>query len=300
MACHLFEDVFQDQFIPLDTRKRVGNYTIGKTLGKGSFSTVREGKHLQNEQLVAIKIIQKSSILQQEKVRKRFCSEIKVQKGLNHPNIVRCLEWMETERNFYLVLELVQGETMREYLKKRNRIDEEEAKIILIQICSAVNYMHNKGILHRDLKLDNMVLENDGKVKITDFGLSTNLDGLENRLQFCGSPSFIAPEVLCKRSYTTASDIWSLGVNLFYLLTGNLPFTMESKNNFTSLYFSILQGCEIPQTLSNDCQDLLRRMLMKEESQRISMAEILTHSWLMSESTDDRDNDESVLALQRQ
>ncbi|XP_071137884.1 uncharacterized protein [Mytilus edulis] len=283
MAGSMFEDVFQDQFIPLDIRKQVGNYKIGKTLGKGSFSTVREGKHLQNEQTVAIKIIPKSSILQQEKIKKRFCSEIKVQKGLDHPNIVRCLEWMETGRNFYLVLELVEGENMKDYLKRKKQIDETEGKSIMRQICSAVHYMHNKGVLHRDLKLDNMVLEKDGKVKIADFGLSTSLEGIENKLHFCGSPSFIAPEVLSKRNYTTASDIWSLGVNLFYLLIGTLPFTMESKNNFVSLYFSILQGCEIPSTISEECRDLLTKMLTVDEDRRIAMHDILEHKWLTPE-----------------
>lgn len=280
MACQLFETVFDDRFIPLDTRKRVGNYSIGRTIGKGAFSTVREGRHLLKHELVAIKVIPKSSILKQEKVKKRFCREIQVQKDLNHPNIVRCLEWMETERNFYLVLELVEGENMKDYLKRRNQVDEDEARTLMTQICSAVDYMHNKGILHRDLKLDNMVLNKGGTVKITDFGLSTCLNEDENKYNFCGSPSFIAPEILSNRKYTTASDIWSIGVNLYYLLTGALPFKMDSKHHFTSLYFNILQGCQIPQSLSNECQLLLRSMLTLDENKRISMAEILTHSWM--------------------
>lgn len=278
MDVKTLDDLFTDCFIPLDKKKRVGNYSIGKVIGKGAFSTVRLGTNITNNETVAVKIIQKKSLFQKEKAKQWFCREANALRQLRHNNIVKLLEWMETERNLYLVLELVEGESMKKYLKRILIIPEYEAQHYMKQLTEALEHMHNQGIVHRDLKLENFVLNKEGSVLIVDFGMSSEVE-CGDRLLLCGTPLYSAPEILCKEQHSPASDVWSIGVCLYQMVTGSLPYQADSMKYF-ELYSNILKGLNIPDEVSTDCQDLITRMLTVEKDDRISTNSILIHPWM--------------------
>ncbi|XP_048766080.2 uncharacterized protein LOC125673513 [Ostrea edulis] len=281
MSLDLFETVFKETFVLSDRRKKVGNYTLGRVLGKGAFATVRLGTHLLSGESAAVKVVPKKSILQRDKALRRFSRELYALKRLDHTNIVRMREWMETDRNFYLVLSYINGDTLRQYLREVTRLSENETRRYFLQMTSAINYMHAQNILHRDIKLDNMVLQGGVKVVIVDFGLSIDVAYLDNP-KMCGSPAYVAPEILIRQTFTISADIWSLGICLCYLVTGSHPFHMNSVSNdhHSNLYFKILQGSILPSFLSEECRDLIKRMLSVDPVNRITTEEILAHTWL--------------------
>lgn len=279
MSLDLFETVFKETFVLNDKRKRVGNYSLGRVIGRGAFGTVRLGTHLLSGENAAVKVVPKKSILQKDKARRRFARELHALKQMDHPNIVCLKEWMETERNFYLVLTYINGDTLKHYLNDVKRLSENEARRYINQMTSALNYMHSQNFLHRDIKLENTVLQSGGKVFIVDFGLSVDVSFLENP-NMCGSPTYMAPEILLKHGITLSADIWSLGICLCYLVTGCHPYHMSFKDNYATLYFKILQGSTLPSFLSEECRDLIQRMLSLDPYNRISTEEILAHAWL--------------------
>nr|XP_022294500.1 CBL-interacting protein kinase 31-like [Crassostrea virginica] len=278
MSLDLFETVFKETFVLADKKKRVGSYNLGRVIGRGAFGTVRLGTHLLSGEQAAVKVVPKKSILQKEKVRRRFWRELQALKRMDHPSIVCLKEWMETERNFYLVLTYINGETLRQYLNNVKRLSENEARRYVNQMTSAIHYMHKQNIMHRDIKLENAVLQSGGRVFIVDFGLSVDVSNLENP-KLCGSPTYMAPEILIKQNVTVAADIWSLGICVCYLVTGSHPYQMSFRDNYSALYFKILQGSTLPSFLSEECKDLIRRMLSVDPVNRIPAEEILTHAW---------------------
>lgn len=148
------------------------------------------------------------------------------------------------------------------------------------QLVQAVDHMHQGDIIHRDIKIENFLLDADCNLKISDFGLSNVLgpDGLLHTQ--CGSPAYAAPEIFCHSSYGPAVDIWSIGVNMYAMLTGELPFVVEPPNNMSKLHAKILKGFKMPEKLSKDCQHLLTRLLTSDERQRITLKDVMTHSWM--------------------
>lgn len=270
--------------------KKVGNYLISHDLGSGSFATVKEALHVVTGERVAIKVIDKETAKTDAYVSRNMRREGRILQLIRHSNIVQLLEVMETENCYYLVLELCQGGDLMTHLVKRRRLTEAETRRFLRQIVQAVGYMHSLGILHRDLKIENLLLTQDQNVKIIDFGLSNLVRSLpdENgsivtelcRTQ-CGSPAYAAPEVLAKKPYGTAVDIWSIGVNMFAMLTGNLPFTVKPYS-IKALYQKMVNQelNPLPKTLSVGCRDLLMRLLNPEPETRIKLKDVMSHPWL--------------------
>ncbi|KAK3098791.1 hypothetical protein FSP39_023156 [Pinctada imbricata] len=281
-SLELYESIFNEKFEPSDKQKKVGNYRLVEVIGKGAFGTVWKGKHVLTRNEVAIKVVPKKSILQRDRAKRRFLSETQALKRLEHNNIVKLLTWMETDKNFYLVMEFICGESLKRYLRKRGRISEYECKTYIGQITQALKYMHDQDIVHRDIKLDNIVLEKGkDRVKIIDLGLSVNLSKVDNS-RLCGSLHYMAPEVLDRQAFSTAVDVWSLGVCLYHLVTGSHPFHHTSIRNMSNMYFHILRGFTLPNSLTEECRDLLHNMLDMNPEDRISTENILIHAWLRS------------------
>ncbi|XP_045195540.2 uncharacterized protein LOC123551011 [Mercenaria mercenaria] len=274
-----FDDLFRQKFIPLDSRKKVGNYVIGKIIGEGTFSKVREARHVTNSEKRAVKVLPKKTILKRPDVRRRFMREVKSLRKITHRNIVHIHEVMETAGNYYIVMDLLKGDNFKEYLNKRKRLVEDEAKHFMYQVVDAVHYMHSRGIVHRDMKPENIILNGD-LIKIVDFGLCACIKEGDIMTTQCGSPAYAAPEIFSKEPYTKLVDVWSIGVILFLAVTGCMPFNIAGKSS-TQVYTMFLKGFEIPNTLqlSEACETLISQMLTVNPDYRILTSDILLHPW---------------------
>ncbi|CAF0750970.1 unnamed protein product [Adineta ricciae] len=266
-----------------EKRKKVGNYVILRTIGEGSFAKVRLGVHLITEMKVAVKVINKREVFKRNYLRANLRREASMMQRMCHKNIVQLHEVMETENSYYIVMDLVQGNEFVKYLTKKRQLDENETRKYIRQIVSAVDHMHRARVIHRDIKLQNFMLDQNNDIVIIDFGLSNCLDEKGFLMTQCGSPAYAAPEIFAHQEYGPAVDVWSIGVNMYAMLLGKLPFKVEHRSrNLAKLHACILKGCEIPNTLSRDCQDLLTRLLEPSPTKRITMAEILRHPFLVN------------------
>ncbi|KAL6111039.1 mark1 [Pungitius sinensis] len=260
-----------------DEPPHVGNYRLLKTIGKGNFAKVKLAKHTLTGREVAIKIIDKTQ-LNPTSLQKLF-REVSVMKILNHPNIVKLFEVIETEKTLYLVMEYASGGEVFDYLVAHGRMKEKEARAKFRQIVSAVEYCHQKRIVHRDLKAENLLLDADMNIKIADFGFSNEFT-LGSKLDtFCGSPPYAAPELFQGKKYDGPEvDVWSLGVILYTLVSGSLPFDGQ---NLKELRERVLRGkYRIPFYMSTDCENLLKKLLVLNPGKRGSLQQIMKDRWM--------------------
>ncbi|KAL6118734.1 mark2 [Pungitius sinensis] len=265
-----------------DDQPHIGNYRLLKTIGKGNFAKVKLARHVLTGKEVAVKIIDKTQ-LNSSSLQKLF-REVRIMKMLNHPNIVKLFEVIETEKTLYLVMEYASGGEVFDYLVAHGRMKEKEARAKFRQIVSAVQYCHQKCIVHRDLKAENLLLDADMNIKIADFGFSNEFT-LGNKLDtFCGSPPYAAPELFQGKKYDGPEvDVWSLGVILYTLVSGSLPFDGQ---NLKELRERVLRGkYRIPFYMSTDCENLLKKFLILNPSKRgsleaCSQQQIMRDRWM--------------------
>uniref|UniRef100_A0A6J0T0Q4 non-specific serine/threonine protein kinase n=2 Tax=Pogona vitticeps TaxID=103695 RepID=A0A6J0T0Q4_9SAUR len=255
----------------------IGNYRLLKTIGKGNFAKVKLARHVLTGREVAVKIIDKTQ-LNPTSLQKLF-REVRIMKILNHPNIVKLFEVIETEKTLYLVMEYASGGEVFDYLVAHGRMKEKEARAKFRQIVSAVQYCHQKCIVHRDLKAENLLLDGDMNIKIADFGFSNEFT-IGNKLDtFCGSPPYAAPELFQGKKYDGPEvDVWSLGVILYTLVSGSLPFDGQ---NLKELRERVLRGkYRIPFYMSTDCENLLKKLLVLNPIKRGSLEQIMKDRWM--------------------
>ncbi|KAM4650862.1 serine/threonine-protein kinase SIK2 isoform 2-T2 [Discoglossus pictus] len=259
---------------------RVGFYDIERTLGKGNFAVVKLARHRITKTEVAIKIIDKSQLdaVNLEKIYR----EVQIMKMLDHPHIIKLYQVMETKNMLYLVTEYAKNGEIFDYLANHGRLNETEARRKFWQILSAVEYCHSRKIVHRDLKAENLLLDNHMNIKIADFGFGNFYNSGEPLATWCGSPPYAAPEVFEGQQYEGPQlDIWSMGVVLYVLVCGALPFDGPT---LPILRQRVLEGrFRIPYFMSEECEHLIRRMLVLEPSKRLSIAQIKEHKWMLAE-----------------
>ncbi|XP_041721250.1 MAP/microtubule affinity-regulating kinase 3 isoform X9 [Coregonus clupeaformis] len=260
-----------------DEQPHIGNYRLLKTIGKGNFAKVKLARHILTGREVAIKIIDKTQ-LNPTSLQKLF-REVRIMKILNHPNIVKLFEVIETEKTLYLVMEYASGGEVFDYLVAHGRMKEKEARAKFRQIVSAVQYCHQKHIVHRDLKAENLLLDADMNIKIADFGFSNEFVMGSKLDTFCGSPPYAAPELFQGKKYDGPEvDVWSLGVILYTLVSGSLPFDGQ---NLKELRERVLRGkYRIPFYMSTDCENLLKRFLVLNPAKRGTLEQIMKDRWI--------------------
>ncbi|GAV78526.1 Pkinase domain-containing protein/NAF domain-containing protein [Cephalotus follicularis] len=266
---------------------RVGKYELlGVSLGEGNFGKVKLAKHFDSGLPFAVKILDKTKIIQLN-ITEQIKREIATLKLLKHPNVVRLHEILASKTKIYMVLEYVTGGELFDRIANKGKLTETKGRKIFQQLIDGVSYCHNKGVFHRDLKLENVLVDSKGNIKISDFGLSAlpqhfKDDGLLHTT--CGSPNYVAPEILANRGYNGAtSDIWSCGVILFVILTGYLPF---DDRNLVVLYQKIFKGDpQIPKWLSPGAQNMTKRILDPNPATRITMEGIKADEWFKQDYT---------------
>lgn len=259
--------------------KRIGKYEIGKTLGSGNFSKVKQATDVENGSLWAMKIIEKEQ-LQRDHMEEQLKREIALMKQLKHPHIVQLREVMQTQNHIYLVLELVTGGELFDKIVSSKRLSEDIARRYFQQLVMAVRCCHQAGVAHRDLKPENLLLDGNDNIKISDFGLS-NLqpNGQADLLQtVCGTPNYVAPEVLREKGYNGfKADAWSCGVVLFVMLAGYLPF---DDPNINALFNKIERGdYRMARHFSPQAADLISKLLVTDPNTRFTMDQVVTHPW---------------------
>eukprot|EP00884_Botryococcus_braunii_P005302 jgi/Botrbrau1/14773/Bobra.0284s0007.1 len=274
----------------------LARYELGEELGVGGFSVVRRGRERCTAKEVAIKAIEKAKYDSSCSLLQR---EIDVLSKVAHPSCVRLFAVYNTSKFVYLVTELATGGELLDRILQYGAYSEAEAANILQRILSALSFLHARGIVHRDLKLENILLtdkdQHATEVKIADFGLSRfcNMADGEGLTTMCGSPAYVAPEILSfsqsKKEYSIAVDMWSAGIILFVLVTGYSPFSADSD---AELFDHIRTGAydvsdPMWEKISDEAKDLVGRMLCVDPVQRLTAEEALEHPWIRQHCSDD-------------
>ncbi|KAI1995441.1 Serine/threonine-protein kinase [Ophidiomyces ophidiicola] len=266
-----------------------GQWALGKTIGAGSMGKVKLAKNTETGEQAAVKIIPRHSTEEHRSTREseradrskeiRTAREAAIVMLLNHPFICGMRDVVRTNHHWYMLFEYVNGGQMLDYIISHGKLKEKQARKFARQIASALEYCHKNNIVHRDLKIENILISKTGDIKIIDFGLS-NLFSPKGQLKtFCGSLYFAAPELLQARQYTGPEvDVWSFGIVLYVLVCGKVPFDDQS---MPQLHAKIKKGIvEYPQGLSSDCRHIISRMLVTDPKQRASLSEIMNHPWM--------------------
>eukprot|EP01028_Stygiella_incarcerata_P008039 TRINITY_DN3398_c0_g1_i1.p1 TRINITY_DN3398_c0_g1~~TRINITY_DN3398_c0_g1_i1.p1 ORF type:complete len:325 (+),score=89.71 TRINITY_DN3398_c0_g1_i1:147-1121(+) len=259
-------------------------YVLGEEIGTGNFSSVRRAVSKATGKGVAVKIIDKANV---DVGKESLINEVKIMKEVEHPNIVRLMDVFETPRRVYLVMELLTGGELFDRIVNvyPNGYTEKDASQLIAKIIKALFYLHERGIVHRDLKPENLLYENEtekSEIKLTDFGLAKIASEDVMMKTACGTPSYVAPEVLLDKGYDEKVDMWSIGVVLYILLCGFPPFYSE---HTPDLFDQIIQGeYSFPDPywthISASAKDIISRMLVVDPRGRLSPRDALAHPWI--------------------
>lgn len=267
--------------VPADKMKgRIENYAIGRQLGQGAYAVVRLGTHKVTKEKVAIKSYEKCKMMDPHR-KQSIKREIAILEKINHQHAIKLLEAIDSQKYICLVTEYVGGCSLHGYIKRRanRRIEETEAKRLFHQILSVLRYCHAVNVTHRDVKLENILLDESNNVKLIDFGFSTCMPLEKKSSVFCGTPSYMAPEIVARREYTgPPADVWALGVLLFAMLCGCFPF---KGINDAELYRKIQKGSfAIPEHVEDSPKRLIRKMMQVDPSKRPTTEELMLEEWL--------------------
>ncbi|XP_033607919.1 5'-AMP-activated protein kinase catalytic subunit alpha-2 isoform X2 [Cryptotermes secundus] len=256
---------------------KIGHYTLGQTLGVGTFGKVKIGEHQLTKHKVAVKILNRQKIKSLDVVGK-IRREIQNLKLFRHPHIIKLYQVISTPTDIFMIMEYVSGGELFDYIVKHGKLKEYEARRFFQQIISGVDYCHRHMIVHRDLKPENLLLDHNLHVKIADFGLSNMMMDGEFLRTSCGSPNYAAPEVISGKLYAGPEvDIWSCGVILYALLCGTLPFDDE---HVPTLFRKIKSGVfPIPEYLNKTVVSMLCHMLQIDPMKRATIEDIKKHEW---------------------
>jgi 5'-AMP-activated protein kinase catalytic alpha subunit len=204
--------------------------------------------------------------------------EVKILKKMRHKNIVQLLDTFETSKHIIFVMELCSGGDLLNYVRKRRKLTEDYAKAIFKQILDALHYCHKLNILHRDIKLDNIILDAEGVIKVGDFGVSKIVDNNQTMYDQCGTPAYIAPEILRDKGYKGYGiDVWSAGVVLYAMLYGTVPFRAQ---NMSELHDMIVKAkFSLKAEISEQARDLIKKILEPDPRKRLTIPQIFKHPW---------------------
>mmetsp|Transcript_25956 Transcript_25956/g.28860 ORF Transcript_25956/g.28860 Transcript_25956/m.28860 type:complete len:354 (-) Transcript_25956:1066-2127(-) len=263
------------------------DYDIGPEIGRGGFSTVRKATNKKTKQDFAVKVIDKQAIVDDIKLLKR---EVDIMKRVEHKNILKLHEIYESDTTVYIVMELIDGDELFDRIVDRGYYSEKNAVVIIKQLLEAVKYLHDNGIAHRDLKPENLLCSGSGDtevVKLADFGLSKIFDEEDLRTS-CGTPGYVAPEVITSDGYTKQVDLWGIGIITYVLLAGYPPFYAEDDvqlfDKIIAVDFDYDDECW--QEISEAAKDFISKLLVRDPSDRMTAEQAMKHGWLTADVSD--------------
>ncbi|XP_010082424.1 PREDICTED: serine/threonine-protein kinase DCLK3 [Pterocles gutturalis] len=259
------------------------HYEIGRTIGDGNFAVVKECRHCDSNQIYAMKIVDKSKLKGKEDMME---SEILIIRSLSHPNIVSLIEVYETEAEIYLILEYVPGGDLFDAIIESVKFTEHDAAVMITDLCEALVYIHSKNIVHRDLKPENLLVQHNADksttLKLADFGLAKQVT--KPIFTVCGTPTYVAPEILAEKGYGLEVDMWAAGVILYILLCGFPPFRSQERDQ--EELFQIIQLGHYEflspywDNISAAAKDLITRLLIVDPQKRYTAQQVLQHPWI--------------------
>lgn len=258
-------------------------YKLGKQLGEGAFSTVKEGSHQQSKESFAIKIVTKAKLSKEDEVALK--DEIQVLEELKHKHIIRLFDVFEEPQYYYLVTEKMMGGELFDRIVQKSYYNEKEARDVCLILFDAMKYCHDHNVAHRDLKPENLLLaseDDDSNIKIADFGFAKKVKEPNSLTTQCGTPGYVAPEILEGKSYDTRADMWSLGVIVFILLGGYPPFIEQNQRE---LFRKIRKGQyefheEYWGQVSDEAKNMIRQLLTVAPSKRYDANQAMKNSWI--------------------
>ena len=253
------------------------DFEFGKPLGRGQYGRVYLAREKKSKFIVAIKCIDKEPLAQLKK-EMLLRREIDIQSCLRHPNILLSYGYFYDDRRVYLIQEFAPQKDLFHKLHKMKRFDEHLAARYIAQIADAVRYCHSKNVIHRDIKLENLLIGQHGEVKLADFGFAVH--SRSQRKTFAGTDDYLAPEILKGKPYDKQVDVWSIGILLFEFLTGDTPFHgRTTKEKYKCIKNGVLV---FPQDLvALDAQDLIRKLLVRDPSQRLPLVDLPSHPFII-------------------
>ncbi len=255
-------------------QSKISDYSIGNQIGQGAYAVVKQGFHKQTGRKVAIKIYEKYRIADSQR-KASVSREIKLLQRLDHANIVKLYETIDTPKQLYLIMELVRGRSLYTFVRSKpgRRLAESECVRIFKQVADGIEYCHRNNVTHRDIKMENILIDENLNVKIIDFGFSICAAPTQRLKVFCGTPSYMSPEIVNRKEYIgPPTDIWSLGILLFALLCGNFPFRGATDNE---LFRSISRGkVSFPSFASASLRAMISRLLRLDPQSRATAKDV--------------------------
>jgi len=267
-------------------------FDVGNVIGDGNFAVVRKCVCKQTKEAIALKVIDKAKCVGKEEMVE---NEVQLLKRVDHPHIVKLIDFWDITDRFYLAIEFMPGGDLFDALVSARYYGESEAAQMMCSLASALEYLHDLNVVHRDVKPENLLVYETGdgrkKLKLTDFGLAT--EAKDSLFTVCGTPTYVAPEILAETGYGLKVDIWAAGVIMYIMLCGFPPFVSMS-NNQEELFQTILSGhYDFPRPywnqISNAAKGLIQGMLQLDADDRYSASEVLIHPWITSEAHVDQD-----------
>ena len=252
-------------------------YILGQTLGSGSYGKVKYARSLKLKKEVAVKMISKKSA-PKDILTKFLPREIEALKKVEHKNIVKLYDVIHTDDYVCLIMELAESGDLLDFINSRKYLSEKTARALFTDLVNGISKCHEMKVVHRDLKCENLLLDSQYRLRISDFGFARTMEGKQLLETSCGSYAYAAPEVIMGDSYKgEPADIWSMGVILFAMVTGRLPF---KDSDVKSLLCEISKLLRFPSRVSDECKDLTRAMLTFNPKERATLDEIKAHSWM--------------------
>ena len=281
-------------------------YLYGRLIGQGAFGKVNIGLNVLTGRVVAIKSFNKKTLNKNGDNMKKILYETNLMKKLNHPNITKILEMFEDDDYILIAMEYINGGNLFSFVKKRRKLSEKTAKFLFRQIILGIKHIHSQKIVHRDIKLENILIDLNNNIKICDFGIGRILSSKKQMLyDKCGTPMYMAPEILLSsknKGYEGFPvDIWSAGISLYIMLSGTLPFNLKNNNDCSSIdeennnnielqYSIIKKDPKKIEKISDEARDLLKGLLNKNPNKRLTIEQILNHPWLKSDEKNMKNN----------
>ncbi|OHS95909.1 hypothetical protein TRFO_37983 [Tritrichomonas foetus] len=256
--------------------KTIGHYKLEEEISRGTFSTVWRGQHTLTKSYVAIKIYNRK-----ESNSEAICHEVEILKKLDHPFIAQFFEFLEDDSNYYIIMEYVENGSLLNFINTHENTPEEIGRHYFCQLVCALDYLHNsKLIIHRDIKPENVLIDRNNNIRLIDFGNSFEYNRMNpTSNEACGSTAYSSPEMIKGNKYDSLTDIWSLGVLLYAIIIGELPF--EDNNAQMLMRKIIFTDPKYPSRVSQQLRDLFRRLFQKRPENRISLDNIKIHPWVI-------------------
>ena len=278
-------------------QEKLKKYKIGKIIGKGAYALVKKVLDVQTNEKLAMKIYEKKNFINDINKKKCIQREISILNKVNHKNIVKLREVIHTNNHILIIMELIEGISMREYynknIKRKNNFNhlEKEIKYFFYQIFDCMNYLHKNHIAHRDIKLENILIEKNNNIKIIDFGFGMNNTDYNYRTNnnninfyklenfFCGTPNYMPPEIICKKRYIgEKADLWSLGILFYKMVMGDFPFKGKDEKE---LFKNVKTGkFKLKEGLNENIVKIIKGLIVVNPDKRISCSEVLENKWI--------------------